>query len=298
MDENARMKILEMIEAGTISAEEGLQLLQALSVEKPDDTTGSRESSTPPVNDRSFIVIDTGHQKEESQDTFNEVVEENIKPETSSGSTDDQVFEVDDTAQRRAAVDESMPPGAETTQEDSARPAYDQEYQATDEDSREQATYSGTSSQPLPEDVEKWKRWWMIPLWVGVGATVLAGLWMYNAFIAGGFSFWFLCSWVPLFLGVALMALSYSSRRSRWLHVRIDQKPGERPEHIAISMPLPLGLVSWFFKYFGHYIPNIPQNIQVEEILQAVSDNTSQETPFYVEVDEGDGGEKVKVYIG
>jgi hypothetical protein len=94
-----------------------------------------------------------------------------------------------------------------------------------------------------------------------------------------------------------LAALSYGSRRSRWLHLRVDQKPGERPQHIAISMPLPIGLASWFMRTFGHMIPEL-RDKHIDEMLQAVSDNTNAENPLYVEVDEGENGEKVKVYIG
>ena len=40
-------------------------------------------------------------------------------------------------------------------------------------------------------EIERWKRWWMIPLWVGVGITVIGGLLMVWAYQASGFSFWF-----------------------------------------------------------------------------------------------------------
>jgi hypothetical protein len=148
----------------------------------------------------------------------------------------------------------------------------------------------------LPEDVEKWRHWWTIPLWVGTGVTVLTGMLMYAAFASQGLSFWFVCLWFPFLLGVGLMAISIGSRRSRWLHVRVEQKPGERPQRIAISMPIPIRLTSWLFTNFGHYIPQL-QDKHVGEILAAVDQSTSPDNPLYVEVNEDDG-EKVRVYIG
>lgn len=286
IDESARMKILEMIEAGTISAEEGLRLLQALTEVSQDEATPQRSENRNNLRDKPFLVIEPSSKSKIEASPLNETLSSEAPPADNG--------EVEFTPQE--SLDEPLKdaePFAESESPEGEVPADETAFSENVSSASE-----GGAFQPLPADVEKWQRWWMIPLWVGVGVTILAGLWMYSAFMGGGFSFWFLCAWVPLLLGVGLMALSYSSRRSRWLHLRIDQKPGEKPQHIAISMPLPLGLVSWFFKYFGHYVPNIPGDIQVEQILQAVTESTSPENPLYVEVDEGENGEKVKVYIG
>lgn len=246
MDEQARMKILELIENGSISAKEGLRLIEALN--------GAGDENTAPA-----IVTD------EAQPDF---------ADTGRASTQtpipDAVF--DPTAQSQG-MDAQNPAGS--TEEGAPK----------------------TNTTPLPEDLEKWKRWWMIPMWVGVGVLVLSAIWMYAAYANQGIGFWFVCAWFPFLLGVGMVALSYGSRRSRWLHLRVDQKPGERPQHIAISMPLPIGLASWFMRTFGHMIPDLKDK-HIDEMLQAVSENTNAENPLYVEVDEGENGEKVKVYIG
>jgi hypothetical protein len=86
--------------------------------------------------------------------------------------------------------------------------------------------------------VKKWRSWWWIPMWVGVGITLLGSVMMYLSYRSGGFGFWFACAWFPFLLGVGVMALAWASRSARWLHVRIQQKPGEHPERIAFSMPI------------------------------------------------------------
>ncbi len=269
MEEQARMKILDMIDSGKISAEEGLRLLQSL---QEQDTT---ENNSPAVDLGQFFQIDLRKTTELQPD---EQIEEHISATVETSESHEPPLEATDAA-------------SASEQEPTNQHAYSANNQQT-----QQKTSTSTSSIPLPADVEKWRRWWTIPLWVGVGITVVCGVLMYQAFVNQGFSFWFVCLWVPFFLGVALMALSYGSRNSRWLHLRVDQKPGERPQHIAISMPLPIRFVTWLYHNFGHYVPDL-QDKPIEEILNAVKDGTSRENPMYIEVNDDDG-ERVKVYIG
>jgi hypothetical protein len=93
------------------------------------------------------------------------------------------------------------------------------------------------------------------------------------------------------------MALAWASRNSRWLHLRIHQKPGERPQTILLSFPLPLRVTAWFLRTFGRSIPQL-KNSGVDELIQALEQNTVLADPFYIEVDEGEDGERVQIYIG
>jgi hypothetical protein len=155
-----------------------------------------------------------------------------------------------------------------------------------------------TSSVPFEIDSEtkKWRRWWWIPLTVGIIITVVSGLLMFLAYQRSGFGFWFACLWFPLLLGVVIISLGAASRAMRWLHVRIHQEPGERPQTIAISMPIPIRFVAWVLRVFKPHIPNMDKT-NLDEVILAL-DKTSPDQPFYVKVDEGESGEKVEVYIG
>ena len=86
-------------------------------------------------------------------------------------------------------------------------------------------------------NIEKWKRYWVIPLWIGVGITILGSLLMLWVYQSTGFSFWFACTWLPFLIGVALIAMAWGSRSARWLHLRVQQEPGEWPQTIAFSFP-------------------------------------------------------------
>jgi len=149
----------------------------------------------------------------------------------------------------------------------------------------------------MPPDVEKWRRWWVIPLWVGVIITILGGLMLSWAQQTYGFGFWFACAWVPLLLGVVLIVMSWGSRTSRWLHVRVRQRPGEWPQNIAFSFPIPLRMTAWFLRVFGDFISGL-RGTSVDELIIALGDSTTPENPLYIEVEDDEDGERVEVFIG
>ena len=154
------------------------------------------------------------------------------------------------------------------------------------------------SSAPFEFEAEtkKWRRWWWVPLTIGIVITVVSGLLMFLAYQRSGFGFWFACLWFPLLLGVIILSLGAASRAMRWLHVRIHQEPGARPQTIAISMPIPVRFVAWVLRIFKPHIPNM-EKANLDEAILAL-DKISPDQPFYVKVDEDKSGEKVEVYIG
>jgi len=154
------------------------------------------------------------------------------------------------------------------------------------------------SSVPEFEAVkERARRFVMIPLWVGVGFTVLSSYWLFTIVQNSNYGFWFACAWFPLLFGVLLLALSASGLGGHWLYVDVQQEPGEWPQHITLAFPLPFGLARWVLKNFGHTIRGMtPTNVEAALAMLDATDATNE--PLIVNVDEGDGGERVQVYIG
>ncbi len=173
---------------------------------------------------------------------------------------------------------------------------------------REHAGSAGQPGQafaPQPEDgphsfeapnAKKWRAWWWIPMAIGVAITVLASVMMYLSIRSSGYGFWFACSWFPFLLGVVVMALAWTARTARWMHVRIQQKEGEKPQRIAFSLPIPLRLTAWFLRTFRGHIHGM-ENTNFDEVVLGL-EHLSPDEPFHVEVDEGPDGERVEVYIG
>jgi hypothetical protein len=134
-------------------------------------------------------------------------------------------------------------------------------------------------------------------MWIGTGIVLFGALLMYGAYQSGGLGFWFGCATLPFAVGVAVLALAGFSQSARWLHIRVNTGQAEWPRNIAISLPLPLGLTAWFLRTFGSYIPPL-RHTGVDELIMALGEHTSSDAPLYINVDEGQGGEKVQVYIG
>ncbi len=154
--------------------------------------------------------------------------------------------------------------------------------------------------QSAPEaDLEHWRRWWMVPMGVGIGVLLVGALLMLVAYQAGGLGFWFACASLPFAAGVLIMALAAGSRSARWLHVRVRTDPAAHdwPRNIAFSFPLPIRLTAWLLRLAGPFVPHLKDHA-LDELILALAETTSAEAPLYVDVDEGDGGERVQVYIG
>lgn len=142
------------------------------------------------------------------------------------------------------------------------------------------------------------RRLWQIPLWIGVGLTSLASYWLYSLMQASNFGFWFFCAWMPLLFGVLLLALFAGGRASRWLYLKVQQAEGsDGPRNITLGLPLPLGLAGWFLRNFGRNFEGLNRT-NMDEIITLISQGISSREPLIVNVDEGDDGEKVQVYIG
>jgi hypothetical protein len=155
-------------------------------------------------------------------------------------------------------------------------------------------------SQSAPEaDLEHWRRWWMVPMGVGIGVLLVGALLMFAAIQSGGLGFWFACASLPFAAGVLIMALAAGSRSARWLHVRVRTDPAANdwPHNIALSFPLPIRLTAGLLRLVGPFVPQLKDHA-LDELVLALAETTSAEAPLYVDVDEGDSGERVQVYIG
>jgi len=144
---------------------------------------------------------------------------------------------------------------------------------------------------------ERARKFAQIPLWIGVALTVLfAGL-MYWSLESSGFGFWFYCLTFPFLFSVFIVALTAGGMNSRWLFVDVQQKPGERPGRITLGFPVPLGLVAWFLKNFGHHINGMDRE-KAEGIVEMIHMTASSKSPLIVNAQDDEDGERVMVYIG
>ncbi len=147
------------------------------------------------------------------------------------------------------------------------------------------------------EDFDKWRAWWIIPFWLGVGITTLGGSLLYSSLLAKGIGIGFILSWIPFLIGVGIMVLGWNSKTGAWVHIRIDQKPGETPQRIAISLPIPIRFLAWIIRNFGSFIPGLDFT-GIDEVILALGKHSPGDTPLSINVSDDEDGEQVKVYIG
>jgi hypothetical protein len=250
MDQEERMQILDMIENGRISAEQGLKLLKALE--------GETETALP--------------------DTDREPATQEITSEFDAGSV-------------------NLPFEGQQVSQLGATPLEDQEEEPQTTGEEQVTVLPGADHEGSFAELQKWRRWWTLPLWIGVGITVLGGVLMYWAMQASGLSFWFACASLPFALGVLVIALAYQSRTSPWLHLRVRQRPGEWPQQVAFSFPIPVRPTVWFLRTFGRRIHGL-NDTSLDEVILAVGETANSENPIYIQVDDEEDDERVEIYIG
>lgn len=194
-----------------------------------------------------------------------------------------------------------LPAQAELAEEPLDRDQEDWDEFAREDDipspSRPEASSSSSSADHLPIDAARIRRWWVVPLWIGVGITVVAGLLMYWAMQAQGIGFWFACASMPFGLGLLLIILAAQSRNARWLYLRVEQPGEEWPRTIQFGFPLPIRPTAWLLRLLKGRIPNMP-DVAVDEMLLSLGRNATPENPFYINVNDEEDGEKVEIYIG
>ncbi len=145
---------------------------------------------------------------------------------------------------------------------------------------------------PDSEEIRRWKRWWIIPAGIGALTFVLGAWWMYAVW--GGF--WVLCASVPLLLGLSILILGVTSRTGLWLHLRVQQPPGETPQRIAISFPIPVRITAWGLRIVSPFIPK-SRGMDLGRMLLTLADEAEDDTQLLVDID-GDDDVRVQVFIG
>ncbi len=137
-----------------------------------------------------------------------------------------------------------------------------------------------------------------IPLWAGIAVAVLSAWGIFSIQQNVGVNFWSFCLLFPLMLGVLLIAIGSAGQGSKWLYVNVDRRyASDWPKNITLGFPIPLGLTAWFMRNFGHNI-NGMNKAQVDGIIEVLNATGKSDTPFIVNVDDDDDGERVQVYIG
>lgn len=143
----------------------------------------------------------------------------------------------------------------------------------------------------VPNLPNRWRYWWTIPLSIGF-ATGVTG---WGLSQLGGW--WWVCAGPLLVLGAGVMILSAATCKSPWVHVRVKTGEDKWPRRIAISLPLPLGLTARILRWRGLSFGGLDETA-IDDLILALEGSLSAGEPIYIEVDEGEPGEKVTIILG
>ena len=193
-------------------------------------------------------------------------------------------------------VSESLPVILKTNPEPQAGEIYGQEASIDAEDDAQFEGKPAVQPAVMPGAADAWRRWWMVPLWIGVGLAVTGGLLMTQAQRTSGIGFWFFLAGVPFLLGLLLIVFGLESRSWPWLYLRVEQPAREWAPHFTFSMPIPAQPVAGFLSRFGRFIPHLEAD-SLNQVIQAIGETTCPENPICIEVEDKDG-ERVEIYIG
>lgn len=137
---------------------------------------------------------------------------------------------------------------------------------------------------------------WVIPMYAGLALFVCGALAIFPLAAEGGSWLLVACGW-PIFLaGLLTMIAAWLSRGSRWVHIRVTNIDSP-VRNIKLSFPLPLRLTAWALGIGARFAPGL-KHTGVDEVILALNEGIQGDQPLYVDVQQGEGGERVQVYIG
>lgn len=142
-----------------------------------------------------------------------------------------------------------------------------------------------------------WKAPWSLILLGGAVLTAFSAYWVYQGYQKAGLGWGFWLSWIPFAIGVLILVLGWVLMESPWLYVRIKSHEATKRQNIVFSLPLPLRILSWVFRRFGHHMPPEVREKGVEEMLIEVEEALKKGEPFQIEVNDEEDGDQVYITI-
>lgn len=142
-------------------------------------------------------------------------------------------------------------------------------------------------------NIPQFENFWQ---WITIaGASIFVVL---GAIMMSAASFFALLCLGPFVLaGFGVAAMGLWSKSSHWIHVRVQEKNGDK---ISISLPFPIGMASTIVQFIQPWINTQTDDVDLSqfnfaEMIEMMGDELSPENPIMVAVD--DDEDQVLVYI-
>lgn len=125
-------------------------------------------------------------------------------------------------------------------------------------------------------------------LLVALGATALAA----DYAGAGGVR---ALEYLVLGLGLVVALVGLWLARAVWVRIRVSKGGGRQAFHLAL--PVPLTVAAWAVRVAGPHVHGLDAT-GLDEVILALRESHCRGQTFSVDVDEGDGGERIQVSVG
>ncbi|HIQ02519.1 MAG TPA: hypothetical protein EYH30_10435 [Anaerolineales bacterium] len=135
---------------------------------------------------------------------------------------------------------------------------------------------------------------WQAVLWAGTVVLVGGALLVAAVYAWGAAAGWLICGWPLFILGVLGVAVGWWLREAHWFSLRVRERSGRR---FALALPLPLGPIAWLLRALSPLVPWL-RDTGIDEVILAMRAELRRGRPFVVEVDEGEEGEQVEIFLG
>jgi hypothetical protein len=145
-----------------------------------------------------------------------------------------------------------------------------------------------TPTSKVPE--KQWWAWWLVPFSLGMAGAAIG----YGLSKLGGA--WWICAGPLLVIGGLVMILAILTIQSPWVHLRVHTGQEAWPRRIAISLPLPLRMTAQIIRWFSPRMKGF-DHTTVDELILALEGNVSSGNPVIIEIDEGESGERIEVFL-
>jgi polyhydroxyalkanoate synthesis regulator phasin len=149
----------------------------------------------------------------------------------------------------------------------------------------------------VKEREREWPRtrpYWLYPLSAGLVVMLVGGAVVTTAYQRGRVSPWtWLCGWIPLFLGLSVVAIAAWTRTAHWVHLRVISQE----DRVVLGFPLPLRLTALAVGIARRFIPQF-RDTGIDEAFLGLRDGLHDDQPITLEVNDEDEGEHIQIYVG
>lgn len=136
---------------------------------------------------------------------------------------------------------------------------------------------------------------WIAGLITGLITLVISARWMLSRLSnANGVDFWFFVAWIPFFIGLLIIMISWISKNSPWIKIRIHSKNNGNSRRFNFGFPIPKSLIIWGLQSTDKIIGKGMNSIELDGIFELLEQGNLEE-PIIIHIDDDDNNIEIEI---